>query len=52
MKINEKANYEHWLTSTRFRPFSGPWTNEVTKGYVSKSTAALNTLTITQLASL
>ena len=29
MKTSEKANMhnEHWLTSTRFSPFSAPWTN-------------------------
>ena len=34
VKTSEKANMhnEHWLTSTRFSPFSAPWTNEVTKG--------------------
>ena len=28
VKISEKANMhkEHWLTSTRFSPFSAPWT--------------------------
>ena len=52
VKTSEKANMhnEHWLTSTAFSPFGAPWTNEVTKGYVSKSSAALNSLTITQLA--
>ena len=41
VKTSEKANThnQHWLTSTRFSPF-----------YVSKSSAALNPLTITQLA--
>ena len=29
VKTSEKANM---LTSTRFSPFSAPWTNEVTKG--------------------
>ena len=29
VKTSEKANMhnEHWLTSTRFSPFSAPWTN-------------------------
>ena len=53
VKTSEKANMhnEHWLTSTRFSPFSAPWTNFL-RGYASKSSAALNPLTITQLASL
>ena len=56
VKTSENANMhnELWLTSTRFSPFSTPWTNQFTKGYtcISKSSAALNTLIITQLASL
>ena len=36
----------HWLTSTRFSPFSARWTKFL-RGYVSKSSAALD---ITQLA--
>ena len=33
VKTSEKANMhnEHWLTSTRFSPFSAPWTNQVPK---------------------
>ena len=33
VKTSEKANMhnEHWLTSTRFSPFSAPWTNYVPK---------------------
>ena len=30
VKTSEKAKImhnQHWLTSTRFRPFSAPWTN-------------------------
>ena len=29
VKTSEKSNMhnEHWLTSTRFSPFSAPWTN-------------------------
>ena len=29
VKTSKKANMhnEHWLTSTRFSPFSAPWTN-------------------------
>ena len=29
VKTSENANMhnEHWLTSTRFSPFSAPWTN-------------------------
>ena len=29
VKTSEKANMhnEHWFTSTRFSPFSAPWTN-------------------------
>ena len=50
-KRKSQLDNEHWLTPTRFRPFSGPWTNEVTKGYVSKSSAALNTLTIPEVDS-
>ena len=37
------------LLSTRFSPFTAPWTT-LLRGYVSKSSAALNPLTITQLA--
>ena len=41
VKTSEKANMhdEHWLTSTRFSPFSAPWTNEVTKGICIQSSA-------------
>ena len=48
LRSRDMANMhnQHWLTSTRFSPFSAPWT----KGLVSKSSAALNPLTITQLA--
>ena len=40
VKTSEKANMhnEHWLTLTRFSPFTAPWTN-VLRGYVSKSSA-------------
>ena len=33
-KTSEKANMhnQHWLTPSRFSPFSAPWTNLVTKG--------------------
>ena len=52
MKTSEKAimHNEHWLTSTRFSPFSAPWMIKFLRGYVFKSSAALNPLTITQLA--
>ena len=42
VKISEKVNMhnKHWLTSTRFSPFSGPWMNKLIRGYVSKSSAA------------
>ena len=38
------------ITSTGFSPFSAPWTGKLPRGYVSKSSASLNPLTITQLA--
>ena len=46
-RLKSQLYNEHWLTSTRFSPFSASWSK---RGYVSKSSAALNPLTITQLA--
>ena len=50
VKTSEKANMhnQHWLTSTRFSPFNARI--KLQRGYLSKSCAALNPLTIMQLA--
>ena len=49
LRSRDMANMhnQHWLTSTRFSPFSVPWT----KGLCIQSSAALNPLTITHAAS-
>ena len=43
VKTTEKPNMhnEHWLTSTRFSPFSAPWTNLVPKVICIYSSSAL-----------